>query len=100
MADFQILHQDSSCAARQGLLSTAHGEVETPVFMPVGTAGAVKGITPQQLEETGSVLILANTYHLLLRPGVDVVEKLGGVHKLMAWNKNNVLRPMYTPSLR
>jgi queuine tRNA-ribosyltransferase len=87
MADFQILHQDSSSAARRGLLSTAHGEVETPVFMPVGTAGAVKGITPQQLEETGSVLILANTYHLLLRPGVDVVEKLGGVHKLMAWNK-------------
>jgi len=50
MADFQILHQDSSSAARRGLLSTAHGEVETPVFMPVGTAGAVKGITPQQLE--------------------------------------------------
>lgn len=87
MANFQILHQDSNSAARVGLLSTAHGEVETPVFMPVGTAGAVKGITPQQLKETGSVLILANTYHLLLRPGVDVVEKLGGLHKVMAWNK-------------
>ncbi len=86
MSNFQILHTDSSSAARLGLLTTAHGEVETPVFMPVGTAGAVKGITPQQLQETGSELVLANTYHLLLRPGVDVVEKLGGLHKFMAWD--------------
>jgi len=86
MANFQILHTDSRSAARLGLLTTAHGEVETPVFMPVGTAGAVKGITPQQLQETGSELVLANTYHLLLRPGVDVVEKLGGLHKFMAWD--------------
>jgi queuine tRNA-ribosyltransferase len=86
MANFKILYTDSRSAARLGLLTTAHGEVETPVFMPVATAGAVKGITPQQLQETGSEVVLANTYHLLLRPGVDVVEKLGGLHKFMAWD--------------
>jgi queuine tRNA-ribosyltransferase len=86
MADFQIIHQDSRTAARQGLLTTAHGKVETPAFMPVGTAGAVKGITPEQLKETGVDIVLANTYHLLLRPGVDVVENLGGLHKFMAWD--------------
>ncbi len=86
MVSFEVLHTDSRSAARLGLLTTAHGEVETPAFMPVGTAGAVKGITPQQLKETGSKLILANTYHLLLRPGVETVEKLGGLHKFMAWD--------------
>jgi queuine tRNA-ribosyltransferase len=86
MSNFEVLHTDSHSAARLGLLTTAHGEVETPVFMPVATAGAVKGITPQQLQETGSEVVLANTYHLLLRPGVDVVEKLGGLHKFMAWD--------------
>ena len=87
MSNFQILHQDSHSAARQGLLTTAHGKVETPAFMPVGTAGAVKGITPQQLKETGAGIILANTYHLLLRPGVETIEKLGGLHKFMAWDQ-------------
>lgn len=86
MTDFQVLHQDSGSAARGGLLRTAHGEVETPVFMPVGTAGAVKGITPGQLKETGAGIILANTYHLMLRPGVETVERLGGLHRLMAWD--------------
>jgi queuine tRNA-ribosyltransferase len=86
MSNFQILHQDSHSAARYGLLTTAHGKVETPAFMPVGTAGAVKGITPQQLEETGADIILANTYHLLLRPGIDTIEKLGGLHKFMGWD--------------
>jgi len=86
MNKFEVLHTDPHSAARTGLLTTAHGKVETPVFMPVGTAGAVKGITPQQLKETGCVLVLANTYHLLLRPGVDTIEKLGGLHKFMAWN--------------
>jgi len=93
MSNFQILHTDSCSAARLGLLTTAHGSLETPVFMPVATAGAVKGITPQQLKETGSELILANTYHLLLRPGVETVEKLGGLHKFMAWD-----RPILTDS--
>ena len=86
MSSFEVLHTDSRSAARLGLLTTAHGKVETPVFMPVGTAGAVKGITPRQLKETGSELILANTYHLLLRPGVETIQKLGGLHKFMAWD--------------
>jgi queuine tRNA-ribosyltransferase len=87
MSKFEILSTDCCSAARRGLLTTAHGKVETPVFMPVGSAGAVKGITPQQLEETGSVLVLANTYHLMLRPGVEAVEEVGGLHKLMGWEK-------------
>jgi queuine tRNA-ribosyltransferase len=87
MSNFEILSTDCRSSARLGVLTTAHGKVETPVFMPVGSAGAVKGITPQQLEETGSELILANTYHLLLRPGVEAVEEVGGLHKLMGWNK-------------
>jgi queuine tRNA-ribosyltransferase len=86
MVDFQITHQDVGSSGRLGLLTTPHGKVETPVFMPVGSAGAVKGITPQQLKETGTDMILANTYHLLLRPGVETVEKVGGLHKLMGWN--------------
>jgi len=86
MNNFEVLYTDPHSAARHGLLTTAHGKVETPTFMPVGTAGAVKGITPQQLKETGAGIILANTYHLLLRPGVDAVEKVGGLHKFMAWD--------------
>ena len=93
MADFKILHQDSDSAARQGVLKTAHGAIETPVFMPIGTAGAVKGITPEQLKETGADIILANTYHLMLRPGIETIEKLGGLHKFMAWD-----RPILTDS--
>ena len=86
MSNFEVVHTDCHCAARQGVLTTAHGNIETPAFMPVGTAGAVKGITPQQLKETGADIILANTYHLMLRPGIDVIEKLGGLHKFMAWD--------------
>ena len=86
MSNFQVLHKDSDCAARQGVLTTTHGKIETPFFMPVGSAGTIKGITPQQLKETGSNIILANAYHLMLRPGVDVIEKLGGLHRFMAWD--------------
>lgn len=86
MSNFEVIHTDSGSAARLGVLTTAHGKVETPVFMPVGTAGAVKGITPAQLKETGAKLVLANTYHLLLRPGIETVEKVGGLHRLMAWD--------------
>jgi queuine tRNA-ribosyltransferase len=87
MTRFAIHHTDDSSAARSGVLTTAHGQAATPAFMPVGTSGAVKGITPEQLVEAGADIVLANTYHLLLRPGVDCVEKLGGLHKLMAWDK-------------
>jgi queuine tRNA-ribosyltransferase len=84
-AGFEILVEDKNSWARKGLLKTTHGTIETPVFCPVGTAGAVKGLTPAQLEETGCSLILANTYHLMLRPGIETIEKLGGIHKFMAW---------------
>jgi queuine tRNA-ribosyltransferase len=89
---FSIITQSDTCA-RTGLLDTAHGEIVTPVFMPVGTRGAVKGIMPDQLKDCGSTIILANTYHILLRPGADIVERLGGLHKLMAWD-----RPILTDS--
>ena len=87
MSYFEILHKDSCSSARAALLTTTHGQVETPSFMPVGTAGAVKGITPEQLKETGASIILANTYHLMLRPGVKTIEKLGGLGKFMGWDK-------------
>jgi queuine tRNA-ribosyltransferase len=75
----------TSGRARAGVLRTPHGEVETPVFMPVGTAGAVKAVTRRQLEELGASLLLANTYHLLLRPGDDLVAELGGLHGFTGW---------------
>ena len=77
MTCFEVISTDSHSAARRGVLTTAHGVVQTPAFMPVGTAGAVKGITPEYLEASGAEIILANTYHLMLRPGVDVVQALG-----------------------
>jgi queuine tRNA-ribosyltransferase len=86
MSSFKIISQDSASQARLGELQTAHGTVQTPAFMPVGTRGAVKGITPRQLRETGTTIVLANTYHLLLRPGPQMVEQLGGLHKLMGWD--------------
>jgi queuine tRNA-ribosyltransferase len=80
-------------AARRGRLMTAHGVVETPAFMPVGTLGAVKGVTPQALAEAGAEIFLANLYHLSLRPGIDVVEALGGLHRFTGWE-----RPILTDS--
>ena len=82
---FDIVARDAGSPARRGRLETAHGTVDTPVFMPVGTRGSIKGLTPEQVEQTGTQIILGNTYHLLLRPGVDVVEQLGGLHALMGW---------------
>ncbi|AQQ08726.1 Queuine tRNA-ribosyltransferase [Sedimentisphaera cyanobacteriorum] len=84
---FEVKSKDEFSHARTGVLETAHGEIETPVFMPVGTRGSVKGLTPEQITETDSQIILANTYHMMLRPGADIVEELGGLHKLMAWDK-------------
>jgi queuine tRNA-ribosyltransferase len=73
-------------AARRGRLSTPHGVVETPAFMPVGTLGAVKGVTPQELAAAGASIMLSNLYHLALRPGIDVVEALGGIHRFTGWS--------------
>ncbi len=86
MGGFEVKCTDRASAARRGVLRTAHGDVQTPAFMPVGTAGAVKGITPTQLRQLGAEIILANTYHLMLRPGVDVIERVGGLHRFMGWD--------------
>ncbi len=85
--DFTLLKKDSSSAARLGIVSTPHGEIETPIFMPVATHGAMKPLTPAQIHETGAQIILSNTYHLHLQPGEGLVKKAGGLHKFMAWNK-------------
>jgi queuine tRNA-ribosyltransferase len=83
--NFQITAQCPRTSARTGTLSTPHGEINTPVFMPVGTRGSVKGIAPQMLASVGTTILLANTYHLALRPSPDVVAALGGLHRFMAW---------------
>ncbi len=80
---FELVHEEKT--ARAGLFLTPHGALETPVFAPVGTQATVKSMTPIQLEEAGATLILANTYHLYLRPGAELVEELGGLHKFMGW---------------
>ncbi|MDX9867767.1 MAG: tRNA guanosine(34) transglycosylase Tgt [Kiritimatiellia bacterium] len=83
---FEILKEDRHTGARLGRLWTAHGPVETPVFMPVGTQAAVKALEPRDLTGLGASVILGNTYHLLLRPGMDVVSACGGLHRFMAWD--------------
>lgn len=91
---FLIKQKDSHSKARTGILTTAHGEVQTPIFMPVGTAGTVKGVHTRELEDDiNAQIILGNTYHLFLRPGLDVIKKAGGLHKFINWNK-----PMLTDS--
>lgn len=84
---FTVLKKDSTSAARLGRLVTGHGEVETPAFMPVGTQGGVKAMSPRDLEEIGCQIILGNTYHMYLRPGVETVRELGGLHRFMGWDK-------------
>jgi len=84
---FQLLNRDAATPARRGRMWLKSGVVETPVFMPVGTQGTVKGITQYHLEETGAQIILGNTYHLSLRPGSERVARLGGLHKFIGWNK-------------
>ena len=84
---FQLLHTDTKSNARAGLISTAHGQIETPIFMPVGTVGSVKGLTVRDLrEEVKAQIILGNTYHLYLRPGTSILEKAGGLHRFNGWD--------------
>lgn len=83
---FQLLKTDAATAARRGRLQTRHGTIETPIFMPVGTQGTVKAVTPQQLHDIGAQIILGNTYHLSLRPGSELIRDLGGLHRFMAWD--------------
>jgi len=91
--EFTVTHRDPETKARTGLLRTPHGCVQTPVFMPVGTLGTVKGLTQESLEQLGVEIVLANTYHLYLRPGEQVIRELGGLHRFMAWE-----RPILTDS--
>ena len=91
---FKVEHSDGNSWARAGRISTDHGEIETPIFMPVGTVGSVKGVLMRDLrEEVGAQIILGNTYHLYLRPGTDILEKAGGLHQFGTWD-----RPILTDS--
>ena len=90
---FRLLHQDAGCRARTGRITTPHGEIQTPIFMPVGTSASVKAMRPENLKDAGAQIILSNTYHLYLRPGHRLVEQMGGLHKFMAWD-----RPILTDS--
>lgn len=91
---FELQHTDSKTNARAGLLTTDHGQIQTPIFMPVGTVGSVKGLTVRDLkEEVNAQIILGNTYHLYLRPGTEILEKAGGLHRFNGWD-----RPILTDS--
>lgn len=86
MFKFELLKKDALSQARLGRFYTAHGVVNTPVFMPVGTMGTVKAMTPHEVKDLGAEIILGNTYHLMLRPGHDLVRELGGLHRFMGWD--------------
>jgi len=90
---FELLAQDRESKARHGRLTTAHGAIETPAFMPVGTQGSVKAVSPRELRELNAPIVLGNTYHLFVRPGIEVIKHLGGLHKFMNWD-----RPILTDS--
>ena len=87
MAKFKFSVENKYQKARTGSIETFHGKIKTPVFMPVGTLGSVKAIFQKDLEKLGIEIILANTYHLMLRPGDRLVKELGGLHKFINWNK-------------
>lgn len=90
---YEVIKQDSKYGARAGILHTPHGDIETPIYMPVGTQATVKGVLPRDLKEAGAEIILSNTYHLYMRPGDEIVKKAGGLHKFMNWD-----RPILTDS--
>ncbi|HEY6839326.1 MAG TPA: tRNA guanosine(34) transglycosylase Tgt [Geobacteraceae bacterium] len=83
--EFKVITQDKATAARLGSLTTPHGVISTPIFMPVGTQATVKAMTPEELREIGALIILANTYHLYIRPGHELVARMGGLHEFMHW---------------
>lgn len=90
---FTVITTDTHCSARAGLMETAHGLIETPIFMPVGTRASVKTLTNQQLIDINAQIILGNTYHLMLRPGMEIIQAAGGLHSFMNWS-----RPILTDS--
>ncbi|WP_394780797.1 tRNA guanosine(34) transglycosylase Tgt [Undibacterium sp.] len=87
MLDFKLIKKDKTTAARRGRVTVNHGVIETPIFMPVGTYGSVKAMSPLELKEIDAHIILGNTFHLWLRPGMDVINKFGGLHDFMGWDK-------------
>src|SRR5512133_3656760 len=89
---FQLIGRQGN--ARAGIFHTPHGDIQTPIFAPVGTQATVKAVTPAQLHEVGASLVLSNTYHLYLRPGADLVDEMGGLHEFMQWPN-----PMLTDSV-
>lgn len=91
--DFKVTAKSAQTRARCGLFKTPHGEIQTPIFMPVGTLATIKGLSPEEVEQCGAQIVLSNTYHLFLRPTADIVEQAGGLHKFMNWN-----RPILTDS--
>ena len=84
---YELLHEDKNSGARRGVVHTPHGDIQTPVFMPVGTQATVKSMTPEEVKGLGTQIILSNTYHLYLRPGEKIVKEAGGLHKFMNWDK-------------
>ena len=90
---YEIIKECPHTHARAGILHTPHGDIETPIFMPVGTQATVKGLKPEDLKDVGAQIILSNTYHLYLRPGHEIVKQAGGLHKFMNWD-----RPILTDS--
>lgn len=84
---YELIHKDKKTGARRGVIHTPHGDIQTPVFMPVGTQAAVKAMRPEQVADMGAEIILANTYHLYLRPGQEIVKEAGGLHKFMNWDR-------------
>lgn len=83
---FEVIHEDKTTGARVGRLYTEHGVIDTPCFMPVGTKATVKGLAPEEVRQTGAQILLSNTYHLYLRPGHELIERAGGLHKFMNWD--------------
>ena len=82
---YTLVHQDKHTGARAGIVHTPHGDIPTPVYMPVGTQATVKAITPQELWDMGARIILSNTYHLAMRPGSNLIQEAGGLHEFMRW---------------
>ena len=93
MVTYELLHIDKNSGARRGIVHTPHGDIQTPIFMPVGTQATVKAMTPEELKDDNAQIILANTYHLHFRPGEEIVKEAGGLHKFMNWD-----RPILTDS--
>src|SRR2546423_932255 len=83
---FKLISKDASSRARRGRLTTGRGDIETPAFMPVGTQGSVKAVSPRELRELEAQIILGNTYHLFVRPGLEVIRTVGGLHRFMNWD--------------